>query len=144
MTRTEKAADHFKQGFNCSQAVFTAFRQENIDEATALKLSTVFGAGVACSGSGMCGAVSGALMAISHKYGRQDAQSLDARARTYDMGKKFIREFTDRNGSVMCGELLGMNIGTPENMQKATEMGLFRTKCCELVKSAGMILEDQL
>ena len=51
MTRPERAIDIFKQRFNCSQALFTAFRQEDkLDEETALKLSTVFGAGVACTG----------------------------------------------------------------------------------------------
>jgi C_GCAxxG_C_C family probable redox protein len=71
MQRKEKAVELFRQKFNCSQAVFTAYRQADVlEEKDALKLATVFGAGVAGSGSELCGAVTGALMAISMRYGR--------------------------------------------------------------------------
>jgi len=49
MQRKEKAVELFRQQFNCSQAVFTAYRKVSVlDEESALKLSTVLGAGVAC------------------------------------------------------------------------------------------------
>ena len=141
MTRPEKAIDIFKQRFNCSQALFTAFRQEDkVDEETALKLSTVFGAGVASTG-GMCGAVSGALMAISMKHGRGDIPSIDAKAKTYQLGQRFMNEFKLRNHSCACADLLGMNIGIPENMTRAQELKLFETRCVEIVKTAAEILE---
>ena len=142
MTRTEKAVELFSQRFNCCQAVFTAFRQpDKLDEATALKLGTVFGAGVACTG-GTCGAVSGALMAISMKHGRGDLLSVDAKTKTYELGRKLMHEFARQNGSCVCAELLGMNIGIPENMAKAQELGLFETKCLAMVRSAAEILES--
>jgi C_GCAxxG_C_C family probable redox protein len=144
VTRTEHAIALFKERFNCSQAIFTAFRQKGkLDEETALKLATVFGAGVACTG-GTCGAVSGALMAISMKHGRGDLTSVAAKAKTYELGREFMEEFARRNGSCVCAELLGMNIGVPENMAKAHALGLFETKCLALVKSAAEILENDL
>ncbi len=141
MTKTDRAGELFKSGFNCSQAVFTAFKQDSIDEKTALKLSTIFGAGVAAQGAGVCGAVSGALMAISLKHGRENLEAVDAKTKTYELGRQFMAKFEEENGSVMCEKLLGINIGTPENMQKANEAGLFKTKCYNLVLSAGKILE---
>jgi C_GCAxxG_C_C family probable redox protein len=144
MTQKQKAIDLFKQQLNCSQAVFTAFRQtDKLDEATALKLATVFGAGVACTG-GTCGAVTGALMAISMKHGRGDVASVDAKVRTYQLGRRFMDEFARQNGSCVCAELLGMNIGIPENMAKAQEQQLFQTKCLAIVQSAAEILERML
>lgn len=141
MTRTEKAVELFQQKFNCSQAVLTAFRQADVmDETTALKLGTVFGGGVACTGA-TCGAVSGALMAISMKHGRGDLLSVDAKTKTYELGKKLMDEFARQNGSCSCAELLGMNIGIAENMAKAQELKLFETKCLALVRSAAEILE---
>lgn len=116
MTKSEEAVSIFKQRFNCSQALFAAFRQQDkLDEETALKLSTVFGAGVAGTGA-MCGAVSGALMAISMKHGRGDLAGIEAKAKTYHLGQKFMDEFKRRNHSCLCADLLGMNIGLPENM----------------------------
>jgi C_GCAxxG_C_C family probable redox protein len=142
MTRAEKAVDIYKQTFNCSQAVFTAFRQaEQLDEVTALKLSTVFGAGMARTGN-TCGAVCGALMAISMKHGRGDVSAVPAKEKTYQLGQRFMDEFARKNGSCVCAELLGMNISDPANMAKAAEMKLFQTKCLELVRSAGEILES--
>jgi C_GCAxxG_C_C family probable redox protein len=142
MTRTEKAVELFQQKFNCSQALFTAFRQADaLDETTALKLGTVFGGGVACTG-GTCGAVSGALMAISMRHGRGDLQSVDAKTKTYELGRKLMNEFARQNGSCVCAELLGMNIGVPENMARAQELKLFETKCLALVRSAAEILES--
>jgi C_GCAxxG_C_C family probable redox protein len=144
MDRITQALDTFKQRFNCSQALFVAFRDtERMDEKTALKLSTVFGAGVACTG-GTCGAVSGALMAISMKHGRGDLAAVDAKTKTYQLGRQFMDAFKQHNGSCVCEQLLGMNIGVPENMAKAQAAGLFETKCYGLVKSAAEILDGML
>ncbi len=142
MTRKEKAIQIYKQRFTCAQAVFTAYREEDkLDEETALKLATIFGAGVACTGLNFCGAVSGALMAISMKYGRGTVQDLDAKAKCYELGKKFMAEFQEQNGSCICEKILRINIGTPEILRKAGEMKLFETKCLDMVKSAADILD---
>jgi C_GCAxxG_C_C family probable redox protein len=136
-----KALEIYTQRFNCSQSLFVAFRDTDlIDESTALKLATVFGAGVACTG-GTCGAVSGALMAISMKHGRGDVESVDAKMKTYQLGRQFMDEFKKRNGSCVCEQLLGMNIGVPENMAKAQATGVFETTCYDLVRSAAEILD---
>jgi C_GCAxxG_C_C family probable redox protein len=143
--RSEKAVSFFKQSFNCSQAVFTAYRDEKmIDEKTALKLSTVFGAGVACTGDDLCGAVTGALMAISMKYGRASVEALGDKVKTYELGRGFMDEFSKRNGSCSCRDILGMDIGTPEGMKRAQEAKLFETKCLDMVKSSSQILDEIL
>ena len=141
MDRMAKALEIYTQRFNCSQSLFVAFRDTDlIDERTALKLATVFGAGVACTG-GTCGAVSGALMAISMKHGRWEVESVDAKIKTYQLGRQFMDEFRKRNGSCVCEQLLGMNIGVPENMAKAQATGIFETTCYDLVRSAAEILD---
>lgn len=145
MNRKEKAVELFKQQFNCAQSIFTAYRQaDDMDEQTALKLTSVFGAGVSSTGGSLCGAVTGALMAISMRYGRKDLESVEAKLTTYEIGKKFLEEFTRRIGSCNCEQILGMNIGTPENMLKAQEMNLFATKCLDAVKTAADILDTML
>lgn len=145
MQRKEKAVELFSQQFNCSQAIFTAYRKvDSLDEESALKLSTVFGAGIACTGSELCGAVSGALLAISMHYGKGDIQSTDAKAKTYELAKRFMTDFKSNMGSCTCESILGLNIGNPENMEKAKEMKLFETRCLEAVKAASNILEGIL
>ena len=46
MTKRELGESYFKQGYNCTQAVVLAFREEmGIDERTALMLASPFGGG---------------------------------------------------------------------------------------------------
>jgi C_GCAxxG_C_C family probable redox protein len=145
MERKDKAVELFTQGFNCSQAVFTAYRQADLlDEQTALKLATVFGAGLACTGSGSCGAVTGALLAISMRHGRGDVQSIDAKTTTYELAQAFMAEFASRIGSCWCEDILGLNIGVPENLEKARDAKLFETRCLDAVRAACDILEQVL
>ncbi len=145
MDRKEHAIKLFKQQFNCSQAIFTAYRQPDaLDEEKALKLSSVFGAGVACTGRELCGAVTGGLLALSLRYGRGDLESIEAKENAYELGKRFMEEFEKQMGSCSCKTILGMNIGLPENMAKAREMKLFETRCLDAVKTAADILEMML
>ncbi len=145
MQRKEQAIALHRQQFNCSQAVFTAYRQaEVLSEQDALKLSTVLGAGVAATGCEMCGAVSGALLAISMRHGRGDLESIEAKTTTYALARRFMTEFASRIGSCTCEEILGMNIGTPENMEKAKAMKLLQTRCPDAIGTACDLLEEVL
>lgn len=145
MQRKERAVELFSQKFNCSQAVFAAYRQvDTLDEETALKIATVFGAGVACTGGELCGAVSGALMAISLRYGRGNSEDIEAKLKTYELGKRFTTDFRFRMGSCSCAAVLGLDIGVPGNLEKAGEMKLFETVCLDAVKTASDLLEEIL
>jgi C_GCAxxG_C_C family probable redox protein len=145
MQRKEKAIELFQQQFNCCQSVFTAFRRVDVlDEENALKLTTILGAGVACTGSELCGAVTGGLLAISMHYGRGDIESVEAKRTTYELGRRFMSDFKARMGSCSCQTILGMNIGIAENAKKAREMKLFETKCLDAIVAASDILEELL
>lgn len=145
MQRKEKAVDLFRQKFNCSQAVFTAYRNpEALDEKNALKLSTILGAGVACTGGGMCGAVSGGLLALSMHYGRENIQDIEAKVKTYELGRKFMAGFESRMGSCTCSSVLGLDISIPGDMEKAVENKLFETICLRAVQTASDLLEEVL
>lgn len=145
MDRQQKALDLFRHRCNCSQAVFTAYRQpEHLDEENAMKVATIFGAGGAASGNGLCGAVTGALMAISMRFGMGDLQSTEAKKITCEMGRKFMDDFAAAMGSCSCEAILGINIGTSENLLKAREMKLFETRCEDAVKTASQLLERLL
>jgi C_GCAxxG_C_C family probable redox protein len=145
MQRKEKALQLFSNRCNCSQAVFAAFRvAEVLDEVSALRLATVFGGGVGSTGGGMCGAVSGALLALSMRYGMGGIEELENKKRTYEFGRQFMAEFEKRMGSCRCESILGLCIGEPENLQKARELKLFETVCVEAVGTAADILEEML
>ena len=72
MTHREMAEANFKEGYNCSQAVFAAFSEEvGLPRQTALQLASGFGGGVGRMRE-VCGAFSGAVMALGALYGSDD------------------------------------------------------------------------
>ncbi len=91
-----------------------------------------------------CGAVTGALMVIGLKYGRVKAEDVQARDKTYEIVKEFVKRFKSKNGSLICRELLRCDISTTQGMKTAEEKKLFDTLCPGLVQSASEILEQVL
>ena len=141
MTKSDDALASFKNGFTCSSAVFSAFSDElGLDTGTAKKIACGFGAGISKTDN-ICGAVSGAIMVIGLKYGKTKAGDDTATENTRALVRQFIHEFTDKNGSVSCTELLGYNLSIVDDYEKAREKKLFVTKCPELVRDAVDILE---
>ncbi len=114
-----------------------------LDRETALKVSGAFGGGMGRMG-GTCGAVTGAFMVIGLKHGKIQEGDDGAREKTYEMVEEFTRRFRARNKSIICRELLGHELNTPEGMQAVTEKKLFLTFCPGLIQSASEILEDIL
>mgnify|MGYP000859805958 CR=1 FL=1 len=136
--RVKSAVSMFSEGFTCSQAVFAAFSEMlGLEKEMALKIGNGFGGGVARRQS-ICGAVSGAIMAIGLKYGKTVPNDRDSHEKTYSMVDNFCEEFSKRNGSINCNEILGCK------MAVAKEKGLFSTVCQKCVKDASEIVEDIL
>ena len=136
---TESAKDRFAQGFNCSQSVLSAFASKvGIAEETALKLASPFGGGVAHQGQ-VCGAVTGALMALGLARGSATVEEKDE---TYRLAEDFIQRFKERHGSILCRELIDHDISTLAGLQSAREEKVFNTICPGLVKdAAGLVAE---
>lgn len=135
------ARNRFSQGFNCSQAVFCAFAPTwGIPEETALKLVSPFGGGVAHRGE-VCGAVTGALMALGLARGSARVEEKD---NTYRIAEEFLERFRERHGSILCRELIGCDISTPDGLQSAREQQVFKIICPGLVEAAVEIVYESL
>lgn len=135
------AQDRFAQGFNCSQAVFSAYAtQLEIDDETALKLAAPFGGGVARQGE-VCGAVTGALMALG--LGRGNA-TLENKEDNYSIANDFIARFQRKHGTILCRELIGYDLSKPDELLKAREGQVFVSACPGFVKDAAELVEEIL
>lgn len=144
MNKTEFAVSCFKEGFSCSQAVFSIYStQFGLDREVALKISGAFGGGMGRMGE-TCGAVTGAFMLIGLKYGKTRVEDEQTKEKTYSFVKKFVDKFKSHNGSIVCKELLDCDISTPEGMKLAKEKELFTTLCPKLVQDAAEIIEQIL
>ncbi len=141
MSKADRASELFSNNFNCSQAVLTAFAADfGIDEELALKLGTQFGGG-ARNGE-MCGAVSGALMVLGLKYGHYQADNIEQKSRAYSIASEYTRRFKDKNGSIVCRDLLGYDLTKPEDMACIKERNLFGEVCPKMIRSAVEVLEE--
>ena len=143
MTHIEKANDLFGRKFHCSQAVFVAFAEElGLTEEQALKIGACFGSGM--RKGEVCGACTGALMALGLKYGQSEEEDIESRLKTNEVTDRFMEAFKEENGSYMCRELLGCDLSTQEGIAKALEKKLFTEFCPKMVESATRIAEDIL
>ncbi|MBN2181830.1 MAG: C_GCAxxG_C_C family protein [Sedimentisphaerales bacterium] len=141
--KIEKAVERFKSGFNCSQSVFGSYSEQfGLDCDKALRIATGFGGGMRMSET--CGAVTGAFMVLSLKYGNTTAQDSESKAETYEKIEEYTARFKARNGSVKCRDLLGCDISTQDGRKEALDKDLFSTVCPEMVKIAAEILENML
>ncbi len=142
ISNVESAVFCFKEGFACSQALVSIYGVPlGLECKNALKISWVFRGGMAHMGE-TCGAVAGALMVIGLKYGNIEVDDEKAKEMTNKLAREFADKFKALNGSILCRELLGCDISTPEGMKLAKERRLFETACPDFVQSAAEIIEE--
>ena len=114
----EKAAAaerNFLSGCNCCQSVLLAFADElGQDADTLMRLGSPFGGGIGRLRE-TCGTVTGMLMVYGWLRGYTDHADKPAH---YERVRALVKEFTEKNGSIVCRELLAdvktTKGGTPE------------------------------
>jgi C_GCAxxG_C_C family probable redox protein len=144
MTKSEIAAAAFKEGYNCSQAVLSAFAPEiGLEREAALRVATGFGGGIGRM-AGTCGAVTGAVMVLGLRHGSVDPGDRQAKEVAYTAVREFVRRFEEKHGTVTCAGLLGCDISRPEGLAAAREASLFAQRCPLFVADAARILEPML
>src|SRR5512142_2073574 len=112
----------FRQGLFCAESVLMAIAEEHGIQSSLLpRIATGFCSGVARTG-GMCGAVSGGVMAISLVHGRDDEKGTADAA--YGCVRDFVTRFEAQFGSSNCFELIDCRLDTPEGQARFREKGL--------------------
>ena len=140
MKHTEIASELFSKRYYCSQAVLAAFAEElGLTKEQALRVGACFGGGM-CKAE-VCGACTGALMALGLKYGMCEDGDYDSKQRANSYAVHFLDEFAKQNGSYICRELLDCDISTDEGKAYARANGLFTAECPKLIESAVLIAE---
>jgi C_GCAxxG_C_C family probable redox protein len=144
MSDVELAVGAFEERFNCCQAVLAIYGPRfGLERELALKLASGFGGGIGHLGES-CGVVTGALMVIGLKHGATVAGDKESQDKTYGLISRFLERFKARHGSILCRELLGYDISTPQGLQAVKDKGLFSTLCPNFVRDSAEILEQIL
>lgn len=134
MNYVEEAVQLFEDGYVCSQAVLAVFCEEfGLSREQAFKISISFGGGM--RKGEVCGACTGAIMALGLRYGENKSKS-------DEMCVKFLDSFKKENGSYICRDLLDCDIRTEEGIKYAIDNNLFKEICPKMVESATKITQE--
>lgn len=143
--RSEKAMENFLKGYNCSQSVVLAFSDLlDVDEKTLLKLASSFGGGMGRLRE-VCGSVSGMFIVLGLLYGYDGPETGEVKADHYARIQKLAKRFEEKYGSIVCRELLGLDIKHDSSVpEKRTEEYYKKRPCKEIIGEAAQILDDYL
>lgn len=137
--RSDRAVELFKEGKNCSQAVFTAFATElGLTEEMALSISVGLGGGVGRMRE-VCGAISGSAMVVGLKYPEL------SKTEVYEKVRAIADEFKKINPSIVCKELLGLTKPETSSVPEARTNEYYQKRpCVQIIEDAALATEKIL
>ena len=136
--QTQRAVELFSQNYNCAQSVYAACASgDGLSEAQRLALAAPFGGGIARQGE-ICGALTGALLALGETEGKaMAADPVAGRNALYEHARQLTEAFRKAHGSILCRELTGCALDTEAGQRSFKERGLHQNLCTKLVVFAA-------
>lgn len=143
MDRGTKAAELFLQGYNCAQAVAVAFSDvTGLDKDFSARMASSFGGGMGRMRE-VCGAVSGMLMVAGLLYGYDKIGDDAIKKAHYTLVQELAGKFREKNGSIVCREILKNPPSDPAPSPRTAEYYATRP-CARMVYTAASILEKYI
>lgn len=144
--RTKKARELFVSGYNCSQAVVGAYSDLfGMEPEAAMKFAEGLGGGMGRMRL-TCGAVAAMSLVAGLKMSSGKPGNQQERAKIYEVVRNMADEFTQKNGTIICGELLD-----PETIkdkgsvpEARTEQYYKKRPCADCVTDCAEIIEKYL
>lgn len=146
--RVQRAVENFMHGYSCSQSVVAAFADlYGLDDTMAKRMSAGFGGGVGRMRM-MCGTVSAMVMLAGLDCGQTEGDDREGKAACYKVVQELLTTFKERNGSVICAELLAMNgckVVKDTNIPDERNAEYYKVRpCARKVESAARIFAEYL
>lgn len=140
MNRMEIANASHKKGYNCCQSVLSAFGDKlGLPEETYLSLGAGFGSG---AGTGeLCGAMTGAIMALDLMLPADPGDPAGSKRRAAARAKLLQQRFSERFDALRCRELLQ---NKKETRSPAVEALGITGHCSIMVATAVELVEEIL
>lgn len=108
--RVQKALENHKKGYNCAQATACAFCDElGKSEKEVFEIMEAFGFGMGTMGT--CGAVSAMAAVVGMKESDGCLENPGTKKVSYKAIKEMTKKFHDKNKSVICREIKGVDTG---------------------------------
>ena len=143
MLTEEYVLKKFSEGIDCSMIVLSCVADNiGITREEAYRFASFFGAGM--NTGGVCGAVTGAFIALGIKHGNSEINDMPQKGIALMKRAEFIERFEEIHGSVNCPVLLGADIRDQEQLLYAHTEGLIDKRCPKFCITAESILKDML
>ena len=128
------AEEYAGKRFLCSESCLMALAKcQGVDSLLIPRIATGFGAGVGRSGE-LCGAVSGAVIGLSIKYGRDTIEQ--TKRRPYWYSTELLRHFEKEHSELRCPALLGLDLDKPADYEEYNRRNFWLNKCTRYILSA--------
>lgn len=137
------SVEYHARGFNCAESVLLGLCEEmHVASPLIPRIATGFGGGIGHTGN-ICGAVSGAVMALGIAFGREKPEDRATRDRLYLLVESFLREVEKALGHLDCFSLIGVRLNTEEGLKQYREENL-RERCRSIVATVEEIAKRYL
>ena len=127
-----RAGQYFKDGYNCAESIFLAFKDYVEVDDTMVKMYTAFGRGYGGAGC-TCGALAGAMGIISLLTGRTTTDN-EERDYCYQYSKEFHDRFKEQFRTTCCRVLNTHDFKTREHA----------VNCLKITGKTGKLLMEYL
>ena len=144
--RVERAVQLFKEGYNCSQSVVGAFADlYGFTSEQALLMSASFGGGIGRMRQ-TCGAACGMFILAGLQSGTTIGSDREGKSRNYAMVQKLAESCKQKNGSIICAELLGLkpNSAITAQASERTKSYYKKRPCSEMVRTAAQLFANAI
>jgi len=138
------AASKAEEGWLCSEAVLQALAEAlNVSSELIPRVATGFAAGIGRSGE-VCGAVSGAILGLGLKHGRNELKETPTGRRPHWYATELIQTIKKKHGTVTCAGVLGLDLRDPGDLETYYGLDHWNTTCRELIKETTALAWELL
>ncbi|NLJ37823.1 MAG: C_GCAxxG_C_C family protein [Candidatus Atribacteria bacterium] len=138
-----EATVYHQQGFNCCESTLMGL-SDYLGKSCQFfpRLATGFGGGLGHTGN-VCGAITGSIMALGLKFGRDQAQDKKTRDDFYVLVEHFINDVKKELGAIDCIDLIGVLLNTEEGLKEYRKNNM-HLKCREFIQTINQIAKEYL
>jgi C_GCAxxG_C_C family probable redox protein len=132
--------------YGCAETTLMVLQQAyGLPDATDSSAAMALNGGVAWSG-GICGAISGAAMAVGRLAARRIADHKEAKRAARGIIARLMVDFAQQYGHANCRDLIGLDISSEEGHTAFIEGRMWHTVCMaqiEFVLRNLLLLQDE-
>jgi len=142
--KANRATQNMTQGHVCSESVLLAACREfeiEVDDKIIPRIAFGFAGGIGNTGA-VCGAVSGAVMAIGLI--KERGGTMEDALRTLGLVAEFRRRFEAEMGTINCRELTGADLTTREGIEQFMSSDAPQKACFPAVATAFRLVVELL